>query len=191
MSQSTKQSAVASVSEMFTYWINPSEITLEEVVGHGSYGVVRRGLWRGQGVAIKEIKRNDKEAFDTELKQLSRVSAHPNIISLFGAVRDKEVVSLVMEFAKGGSLYKVLHSEPPVLYSLSEAISWVHQCASGVAYLHSMRPKAMIHRDLKSQNLLLVNGRAVKICDFGTACDIRTIMTNNRSQAYFSVNSRG
>jgi mitogen-activated protein kinase kinase kinase 7 len=47
-----------------------------------------------------------------------------------------------------------------------------------------MKPKPLIHRDLKSPNLLLVrNGIDLKICDFGTACDMQTVMTNNKGSA--------
>lgn len=54
----------------------------------------------------------------------------------------------------------------------------------GVAYLHSMRPKPLIHRDLKPPNLLLVmGGLRLKICDFGTAADKATYMTNNKGSA--------
>ena len=63
-------------------------------------------------------------------------------------------------------------------------MSWCLQCAAGVSYLHSLKPKPLIHRDLKSPNLLLVNqGLTLKICDFGTACDKSTIMTNNKGSA--------
>ncbi|KAF7655626.1 hypothetical protein LDENG_00053190 [Lucifuga dentata] len=63
-------------------------------------------------------------------------------------------------------------------------MSWCLQCARGVAYLHAMKPKALIHRDLKPPNLLLVAcGTVLKICDFGTACDIQTYMTNNKGSA--------
>ena len=152
-----------------------------QVVGKGAYGVVRRGVWRGQEVAVKRIE-TDREwrAFKTELRQLSRVS-HPNIVRLYGATQDSGFVSLVMEYAESGSLYDTLHTAPHVSYTLSHAISWALQCARGVAYLHAMRPKALVHRDLKPPNLLLVNGGTVlKICDFGTVCDIRTTMTNNK-----------
>uniref|UniRef100_G1KYM9 Mitogen-activated protein kinase kinase kinase 7 n=2 Tax=Anolis carolinensis TaxID=28377 RepID=G1KYM9_ANOCA len=90
-----------------------------------------------------------------------------------------------MEYAEGGSLYNVLHgAEPLPYYTAAHAMSWCLQCSQGVAYLHSMKPKALIHRDLKPPNLLLVAGGTVlKICDFGTACDIQTHMTNNKGSA--------
>ncbi|XP_066594510.1 mitogen-activated protein kinase kinase kinase 7 isoform X2 [Prorops nasuta] len=89
-----------------------------------------------------------------------------------------------MEYAEGGSLYNILHNNPRVHYTAGHAMSWALQCARGVAYLHSMKPKPLIHRDLKPPNLLLVmGGQMLKICDFGTACDLNTYMTNNKGSA--------
>lgn len=79
-----------------------------KVVGKGTFGVVRRGLWRGQEVAVKIIEtEQEKKAFQIELRQLSRVS-HPNIVRLYGASQDAGFVALVMEYAEGGSLYNGL-----------------------------------------------------------------------------------
>ncbi|XP_044865238.1 mitogen-activated protein kinase kinase kinase 7 isoform X5 [Mauremys mutica] len=154
-----------------------------EVVGRGAFGVVCKAKWRGKDVAIKQIEsESERKAFIVELRQLSRVN-HPNIVKLYGACLNP--VCLVMEYAEGGSLYNVLHgAEPLPYYTAAHAMSWCLQCSQGVAYLHSMKPKALIHRDLKPPNLLLVAGGTVlKICDFGTACDIQTHMTNNKGSA--------
>ena len=71
-----------------------------------------------------------------------------------------------------------------ITYHSGHAMSWCLQCASGVEYLHSAKPHKIIHRDLKSPNLLLFSdGLVLKICDFGTACNKRTIMTNNKGSA--------
>ncbi|XP_059588074.1 mitogen-activated protein kinase kinase kinase 7 isoform X3 [Alligator mississippiensis] len=153
------------------------------VVGRGAFGVVCKAKWRGKDVAIKQIEsESERKAFIVELRQLSRVN-HPNIVKLYGACLNP--VCLVMEYAEGGSLYNVLHgAEPLPYYTAAHAMSWCLQCSQGVAYLHSMKPKALIHRDLKPPNLLLVAGGTVlKICDFGTACDIQTHMTNNKGSA--------
>ncbi|XP_077366808.1 mitogen-activated protein kinase kinase kinase 7 isoform X2 [Festucalex cinctus] len=141
--------------------INYEDIEVEEVVGRGAFGVVCKAKWKGKDVAIKTIEsESERKAFIVE-------------------------VCLVMEYAEGGSLYNVLHgAEPLPCYSASHAMSWCLQCSQGVAYLHGMKPKALIHRDLKPPNLLLVAGGTVlKICDFGTACDIQTHMTNNKGSA--------
>uniref|UniRef100_A0A4W3J951 Mitogen-activated protein kinase kinase kinase 7 n=1 Tax=Callorhinchus milii TaxID=7868 RepID=A0A4W3J951_CALMI len=157
--------------------------TLSSVVGRGAFGVVCKAKWREKDVAIKQIEsESERKAFIVELRQLSRVT-HPNIVKLYGACLNP--VCLVMEYAEGGSLYNVLHgAEPLPYYTAAHAMSWCLQCAQGVAYLHGMKPKALIHRDLKPPNLLLVAGGTVlKICDFGTACDIQTHMTNNKGSA--------
>ncbi|KAF5919876.1 hypothetical protein HPG69_014240 [Diceros bicornis minor] len=156
---------------------------LTQVVGRGAFGVVCKAKWRAKDVAIKQIEsESERKAFIVELRQLSRVN-HPNIVKLYGACLNP--VCLVMEYAEGGSLYNVLHgAEPLPYYTAAHAMSWCLQCSQGVAYLHSMQPKALIHRDLKPPNLLLVAGGTVlKICDFGTACDIQTHMTNNKGSA--------
>uniref|UniRef100_A0A8C4JDC6 Mitogen-activated protein kinase kinase kinase 7 n=1 Tax=Dromaius novaehollandiae TaxID=8790 RepID=A0A8C4JDC6_DRONO len=164
--------------------IEPSTIPQHSpVVGRGAFGVVCKAKWRAKDVAIKQIEsESERKAFIVELRQLSRVN-HPNIVKLYGACLNP--VCLVMEYAEGGSLYNVLHgAEPLPHYTAAHAMSWCLQCSQGVAYLHSMKPKALIHRDLKPPNLLLVAGGTVlKICDFGTACDIQTHMTNNKGSA--------
>uniref|UniRef100_A0AAV2K8C6 Mitogen-activated protein kinase kinase kinase 7 n=1 Tax=Knipowitschia caucasica TaxID=637954 RepID=A0AAV2K8C6_KNICA len=163
--------------------INYEDIEVEEVVGRGAFGVVCKAKWKGKDVAIKTIEsESERKAFVVELRQLSRVN-HPNIVKLYGSCNNP--VCLVMEYAEGGSLYNVLHgAEPLPVYAASHAMSWCLQCAQGVFYLHGMKPKALIHRDLKPPNLLLVAGGTVlKICDFGTACDIQTHMTNNKGSA--------
>ncbi|XP_015595655.1 mitogen-activated protein kinase kinase kinase 7 isoform X2 [Cephus cinctus] len=169
--------------QQFVEEIDYNEIETEEVVGKGSFGVVWKGRWRGRYVAVKHINsEGEKKAFTVEVRQLSRV-IHPNIVKLYGACT-KNPVCLVMEYAEGGSLYNVLHCNPQPHYTAGHAMSWALQCARGVAYLHNMKPKPLIHRDLKPPNLLLIlGGQTLKICDFGTACDLNTYMTNNKGSA--------
>lgn len=163
--------------------IQYEDIQVKAAVGRGTFGVVFKAQWKGKDVAIKTIESdNERNAFLVELRQLSRVN-HPNIVKLYGSCDNP--VCLVMEYAECGSLYNLLHSaDPQPHYTASHAMSWCLQCAQGVAYLHAMKPKALIHRDLKPPNLLLVaRGTVLKICDFGTACDIQTYMTNNKGSA--------
>uniref|UniRef100_A0A674DZF3 Mitogen-activated protein kinase kinase kinase 7 n=1 Tax=Salmo trutta TaxID=8032 RepID=A0A674DZF3_SALTR len=150
------------------------DIEVEEVVGRGAFGVVCKAKWKGKDVAIKTIEsESERKAFIVELRQLSRVN-HPNIVKLYGSCNSP--VNLCCMLLHG--------AEPLPCYTASHAMSWCFQCSQGVAYLHGMKPKALIHRDLKPPNLLLVAGGTVlKICDFGTACDIQTHMTNNKGSA--------
>ncbi|XP_075980227.1 uncharacterized protein LOC142979279 isoform X2 [Anticarsia gemmatalis] len=172
------------VLQTFVEEIDYSEIQELSVVGKGAFGVVWKGLWRNTFVAVKHINSEaEKREFSIEVRQLSRVS-HPNIVRLYGACTKGAHVCLVMEYAEGGSLYNVLHNRPKPKYTAAHAMSWARQCAEGVAYLHAMKPKPLIHRDLKPPNLLLVGGgQRLKICDFGTAADKATYMTNNKGSA--------
>lgn len=172
------------VQQTFVEEINYNEIQELSVVGKGAFGVVWKGLWRNTFVAVKHINSEaEKQEFAVEVRQLSRVS-HPNIVRLYGACTKGAHVCLVMEYAEGGSLYNVLHNRPKPKYTAAHAMSWARQCAEGVAYLHAMKPKPLIHRDLKPPNLLLVGGgQRLKICDFGTAADKATNMTNSKGSA--------
>lgn len=173
-------------NQNFTPEINYDDIEIlgDKAVGEGSFGVVFRGRWKNKLVAVKNITHDDeKKAFVVEVRQLSRVN-HPNIVTLYGACTKGPKMCLVMEYAEGGSLFNVLHCSPHIRYTLAHAMSWLYQCACGVEYLHNMKPKPLIHRDLKPPNLLLINGgRHLKICDFGTAADKSTHMTNNKGSA--------
>ncbi|XP_059052627.1 mitogen-activated protein kinase kinase kinase 7 [Achroia grisella] len=172
------------VQQRFVEEIDYSEIREISIVGKGAFGVVWKGLWRDTFVAVKHINSEaERREFTIEVRQLSRVS-HPNIVRLYGACTQRDHVCLVMEYAEGGSLYNVLHNRPKPKYSAAHAMSWARQCAEGVAYLHAMKPKPLIHRDLKPPNLLLVGGgQRLKICDFGTAVDKATYMSNNKGSA--------
>ncbi|XP_065218385.1 mitogen-activated protein kinase kinase kinase 7-like [Planococcus citri] len=159
--------------------IDYDDIEKKEIVGKGSFGTVYKGVWENKLVAVKHLVTEVERSLSIEIRQMSRVD-HPNIVKLYGACL-KTPVCLVMEYAEGGSLYNVLHGDQKLRYNAGHAISWCLQCAKGVAYLHNMRPKALIHRDLKPPNLLLDStGKVLKICDFGTACDLKTYMSNNK-----------
>uniref|UniRef100_A0A1Q3F2W5 Mitogen-activated protein kinase kinase kinase 7 n=1 Tax=Culex tarsalis TaxID=7177 RepID=A0A1Q3F2W5_CULTA len=179
-----RNSLMSNILPPFVTEIDIKEIESIGTVGKGSFGTVIKGRWKNNFVAVKYIElESERNAFITEVCQLSRV-AHPNIIGLFGACTKRPNVCLVMEYADGGSLHTALHCRPKPFYTAAHAMSWARQCAEGVAYLHDMTPKPMIHRDLKPPNLLLVKcGTVLKICDFGTVTDKSTRMTNNKGSA--------
>ncbi|XP_017050475.1 mitogen-activated protein kinase kinase kinase 7 isoform X1 [Drosophila ficusphila] len=176
--------ASASLDALQAEYVDFSELTLREKVGHGSYGVVCKAVWRDKLVAVKEFFASaEQKDIEKEVKQLSRVK-HVNIIALHGISSYQQATYLIMEYAEGGSLHNFLHGKVKPAYSLAHAMSWARQCAEGLAYLHAMTPKPLIHRDVKPLNLLLTNkGRNLKICDFGTVADKSTMMTNNRGSA--------
>ncbi|KAH1060691.1 hypothetical protein GLYMA_02G165800v4 [Glycine max] len=148
-----------------------SELILKENIGTGSFGTVLRADWRGSDVAVKILKVQgfDPGRFEEFLKEVSLMKRlrHPNIVLLMGAVIQPPKLSIVTEYLSRGSLYELLHM-PNVGSSLSEKrrLSMAYDVASGMNYLHQMRPP-IVHRDLKSPNLLVDDSYTVKVCDFG------------------------
>lgn len=98
-------------------------------VGHGTFGIVYKAVWRDRYVAVKEFEpSSEQKAIETEVKQLSRVN-HPNIIALYGIATNQKYNYLLMEYAEGGSLHQFLHGKVKPYYSTAHAMSWARQCA--------------------------------------------------------------
>ena len=155
--------------------IDPSQIQLGERIGIGSYGEVHRGLWRGTEVAVKRFLDQDvsphlMSEFTCEVDLMRRLR-HPNVILLMGAVTEAPNLSIVTEFLHRGSLYKLLHRPQPSAVRAAMAqearrVRMALDVAKGMHYLHSCDP-IIVHRDLKSPNLLVDRHWVVKVCDFG------------------------
>ncbi|XP_030078967.1 tyrosine-protein kinase JAK2-like [Drosophila hydei] len=166
-------------------FVHYSDINFMESIGRGSFGIVYRADWLKNDVAVKKIKIIEAEnkdtalkAFEKEVNQLS-LTNHENIVKLYGSCSHENFAYLVMDYAECGSLYNYLHGDEQKEYTMARALDWMIQCVQGIQHLHSMTPKPMLHRDLKTQNLLLTdNNRILKIADFGTATDLRTLMTS-------------
>ncbi|EEH53201.1 uncharacterized protein MICPUCDRAFT_5192, partial [Micromonas pusilla CCMP1545] len=154
--------------------IDAETIQLGERIGIGSYGEVHRGLWRGCEVAVKRFLDQDfssalMQEFTAEVDLMRRLR-HPNVVLLMGAVTTTPNLSIVTEYLHRGSLYKLLHKpQPPAIKAaLSEQrrMRMALDVAKGMHYLHSCTP-IIVHRDLKSPNLLVDKHWSVKVCDFG------------------------
>lgn len=132
-----------------------SELKLEEVIGVGGFGKVYRGYWDDEVVAVKAARQDaneDIEVIKESVLQEARlfwVLQHENIVSLKGVCLEEPNLCLVMEYARGGPLNRVLCGRkirPDIL------VDWAIQVAKGMAYLHGGAPMSLIHRDLKSSN---------------------------------------
>ncbi|KNC49867.1 TKL/DRK protein kinase [Thecamonas trahens ATCC 50062] len=151
--------------------ISLSEVVLLDKVGEGSFGAVYRGRVWGVDVAVKTLRdeavSGDAGAVDDmvhEIEVLSRLR-HPNIVLYMGALVEERGVFIVTEFLEGGSLFMLLHETSEVC-DMEHVLRLAHEAALGVAYLHGLRPP-VIHRDLKSENMLLDESGTVKVADFG------------------------
>ncbi|XP_018537180.1 LOW QUALITY PROTEIN: mitogen-activated protein kinase kinase kinase 9 [Lates calcarifer] len=169
-----------SVPPLHLLEIDFSELTLEEIIGVGGFGKVYRAVWRGAEVAVKAARRDpDEDAEQTleSVRQEAKLFAmlnHPNIMGLLGVCLQEPNLCLVMEFARGGPLNRALAGKriPPCTL-----VDWAVQIARGMHYLHSQAIVPIIHRDLKSSNILILervemedlSNKTLKITDFGLA----------------------
>lgn len=135
--------------------IDYEELVLKEVIGVGGFGKVHRAYWGDEEVAVKAARQNPEEKIEDTRKSVLQEAKlfwslkHENIVALRGVCLKPPKLCLVMEFARGGSLNRVLAGRkipPDVL------VNWAIQIACGMNYLHNGAPISIIHRDLKSSN---------------------------------------
>ncbi|KAF3699209.1 Mitogen-activated protein kinase kinase kinase 20 [Channa argus] len=145
--------------------IKHEDLLFYENCGGGSFGSVYRALWISQDkeVAVKKLLKIDKEA------EILSVLSHKNIIQFYGAVLESPNYGIVTEYASGGSLYEYLSSEQSEEMDMEQIMTWALQIAKGMHYLHAEAPVKVIHRDLKSRNVVMTADKVLKICDFGAS----------------------
>ncbi|VAI09118.1 unnamed protein product [Triticum turgidum subsp. durum] len=154
------------VSECEILW---EDLVIGERIGLGSYGEVYRADWNGTEVAVKKFLDQDfygdaLDEFRSEVRIMRRLR-HPNIVLFMGAVTRPPNLSIVSEYLPRGSLYKILH-RPGCQIDEKRRIKMAIDVAKGMNCLHTSVP-TIVHRDLKSPNLLVDNNWNVKVCDFG------------------------
>ena len=165
--------------------IKESHLTYHEQIGRGASGDVYRVTWKSRKfgkieAAAKKIPifrgQNIEEKFGNEIKYLQSLN-HPNIISYYGHVITSDHVIIVTEYATKGTLHDNLKNKdrlPPKL-----KLKWAIQAAKGIKYLQD---KKILHRDIKSINLLIDSDDNLKICDFGIARNLTSTKTTRSSK---------
>ncbi|KAK7320191.1 hypothetical protein RJT34_04927 [Clitoria ternatea] len=180
---STKSdSALDDVAEYDIPW---DEIAMGERIGLGSYGEVYRGEWHGTEVAVKKfldqrIFGESLEEFKSEVQIMKRLR-HPNVVLFMGAVTRPPHLSIVTEFLPRGSLYRLIH-RPNNQLDERRRLRMALDAARGMNYLHNCTP-VIVHRDLKSPNLLVDKNWVVKVCDFGLSRMKHSTFLSSRSTA--------
>ncbi|XP_009769085.1 putative serine/threonine-protein kinase SIS8 isoform X2 [Nicotiana tabacum] len=161
------------------------DITLGERIGLGSYGEVYRGDWHGTEVAVKkfidqDITGESLEEFKSEVRIMKRLR-HPNVVLFMGAVTRPPNLSIITEFLHRGSLYRLIHRSNNQLDE-RRRLRMALDAARGMNYLHNCTPM-VVHRDLKSPNLLVDKNWVVKVCDFGLSRMKQSTFLSSRSTA--------
>ncbi|KAL6070635.1 Testis associated actin remodelling kinase 2 [Balamuthia mandrillaris] len=151
--------------------IDFSQLKFLEQIAVGAFGTIRRGQYLGLEVAIKTVFPEDDDDLalmylDREINVLKAIR-HPNVVQFIGISDDSSnnLIHIVTEYMKNGDLRKKL-KDPEVKLSWKQKTQIAYELATALAYLHS---KNIIHRDLKSKNILVDKDLKVKLCDFGFA----------------------
>ncbi|OQR81094.1 protein kinase [Achlya hypogyna] len=148
----------------------------QQFVAEGAYGQVWYGTYRGESVAIKSLaptraSRTDIALLMGEIK-LSAQLESPYIVRTLGASwRIPSELQMVLEWMDRGDLKNVLDTTSPETFPWAAKFECMLAIAEGLVYLHSLD---IIHRDLKSRNVLLDSAKGTKLTDFGTSRDVTT-----------------
>ena len=171
---------------------NNFEISLEELefdeenseIGKGTFGDVLRGTWRGEEVAVKFLKGSMTDSPESVKQFLDECNIlknlhHPNILLFMGACTIGPQYFFVTEFCDNGNLFEFLHMMRDTKLTYNDARRIALEIAYGMNYLHGFKPP-ILHRDLKSMNVLLDRNCTVKLADFGNTRTFQTQMTKQK-----------
>ncbi|CAI0414271.1 unnamed protein product [Linum tenue] len=144
-------------------------LQLAEEVGQGAFAAVYRAIWNESDVAVKvyfasDYREETLHEYTKEIEIMKRLR-HPNVLLFMGAVYSPQRLALVTEFLPRGSLFKTLHRNNQTL-DIKRRLKMALDVAKGMNYLHHRNPP-IVHRDLKSSNLLVDKNWNVKVGDFG------------------------
>lgn len=145
--------------------VPPWELYIEtkEKLGAGNFGIVYKSKWRNTEVVAKviSIEENDKEMLIQEMNNMTKLH-HPNVIQLFGYVREPFVI--MMEYMENGNLMNYLKTNK---INTKAKINICIEILKAINYIHMRKPDMIIHRDIKPENVLVDKSGRIKLADFG------------------------
>ncbi|KAG6672706.1 hypothetical protein I3842_16G073000 [Carya illinoinensis] len=166
-----------------------NNFTERNEIGSGGYGKVYRGMLSNeQVVAIKRARQGSTQGgleFKTEIELLSRVH-HKNLVSLVGFCFEQGEQMLVYEFLPNGTLRESLSGKSGIYLDWKRRLRIALGSAKGLAYLHEFANPPIIHRDVKSANILLDEKLTAKVADFGLSK-----LVSNGSEGHVSTQVKG
>lgn len=141
-------------------------------IGNGMYGQVylanhklEQKNYAIKRINFKEINSKDRENIENEVRFLQDLK-HPNIVTYKDSFLDREeFFNIVMVYCEGGDFYNKIRVAKGKFFSENEIIEWIVELGLALSYIHDKR---ILHRDLKTQNIFLKDGK-IRIGDFGIA----------------------
>ncbi|EYU30747.1 hypothetical protein MIMGU_mgv1a025084mg, partial [Erythranthe guttata] len=163
-----------------------NNFSVENLIGEGGFGPVYKGNLSGeQVIAVKRMSRNSRqgtEEFKTEVILIAKLQ-HRNLVRILGCCIQGEEKMLVYEYMHNKSLdYFIFDQERSVLLTWPKRFDIIMGIARGLLYLHHDSRLKVIHRDLKTSNILLDEGLNAKISDFGLARMLEGDETTSRTK---------
>ncbi|GJP38183.1 hypothetical protein CLOM_g22638 [Closterium sp. NIES-68] len=153
--------------------LDPLRLSMGPVIAVGASGEVRKGTYEGETVAVKVLKGEGKDPyanvaeFRREVVTLMSCGQCPQLLKFLGVCVDfRQRICIVTKFMEGGTLNDLLRRRQGKGLSLGDAVSVARDVAQAMAFLHK---NGMIHRDLKSANILLDKQGHAVVGDFGVA----------------------
>jgi kinase suppressor of Ras 2 len=156
------------------------ELKIMDKIGSGRFSTVHMGNWHGD-VAIKVLDVDNLEDETTALEAFKldvatfRKTRHENLVLFMGACMKPPKLAIVTSLCKGNTLYTHLHLRKDKFF-MNKIIIIAQQIALGMGYLHH---RGIVHKDLKTKNIFLENGRAI-IADFGLVNVARRLCSRYR-----------
>jgi serine/threonine protein kinase len=151
------------------FGIKYDELKFGKMLGKGSQGEVFKATWRGSTVAVKRVdtRKVPPEIIDefTQEAVIMRRLRHPCLTLFMGVSLEHPHLCIVTEVVARGSLFDIIHDEHAAL-TWNKCLGIALDVARGMTYLHSFRPP-ILHRDLKSLNILVDENWRGKVADFG------------------------
>ncbi|KAF5728554.1 Serine/threonine-protein kinase HT1 [Tripterygium wilfordii] len=152
-----------------------SQLFIGNKFASGAHSRIYRGIYKQRAVAVKMVRIPShkeeprtfvEQQFKSEVAFLCRL-LHPNIVQFIAACKKPPVYCIITEYMSQGTLRMYLNKKEPYSLSIETILRLALDISRGMEYLHS---QGVIHRDLKSNNLLLNDEMRVKVGDFGTSC---------------------